>query len=273
MFVGAVGSDSFAERVQRAYRGDGIECRLIEKKGCSSGTAVILVDGRGQNEIVIDSAANAHLSRTDLPLAILRRAKVVVAQLESNLATTAFALKAARAAKVTTVLNPAPMRSDFRLSLLKNVDILIPNETEFVALVRLLPGAGSHTAFDETQLHALSADGLHSLCRRFKVPTVIITLGSKGCFISGRNSCEFVDAFTGVVVKDTTGAGDAFCGGLVAGLSRFGNDIVAAARFGNAVAALAVTKAGAAGAMPSQRQIAAFLRKRKVVIPAPGRSA
>jgi ribokinase len=163
-------------------------------------------------------------------------------------------MRRARRAGVTTVLNPAPMRSDFDARVLAHTDILIPNETEFVALVRR-PG------FDEAALHALAPTALHALCRTLGVPTVIVTLGARGCFVSESDRHTMLTAHTGLKVVDTTGAGDAFVGGFAAGLVRFEGDILAAARYGNATAGLSVTKPGTAPSMPTQSAVEKFLRR------------
>jgi ribokinase len=139
--------------------------------------------------------------------------------------------------------------------------VLIPNETEFVALVNRRSGR-SQNDFTEAALHGLGAAELHVLCRGFKVPTVIVTLGKRGCFVSQPHGGTFQAAHTGIKVVDTTGAGDAFVGGFAAGLVQFGGDVIAAARHGNAVGALSVTKFGTAPAMPTQKEIGAFLKGR-----------
>lgn len=259
-FVGAMGTDEFATQVASFYRAEGIGCRLALKADRPTGTAVILLDRNGQNEIVIEPGANAHLRPADVPVELLSSARVVVTQLESNVTTTAHVLRTARRAGVTTILNPAPMRMDFPPALLRYVDVLVPNETEFIALVRSRRMA---RRFDERTLRAMSWDQLHTLCRLFAVPTIIVTLGDRGCFISERNAHHYIPAYRGVRAVDTTGAGDAFCGGFAAGLIRSDGDIVAAARFGTAVAALSITKQGAAGAMPKEREIARFLKRKK----------
>ena len=260
VFVGAMGRDAFTQAVRKFYRAEKIGCHIAVKRSQATGTAVILINREGQNEIVIEPGANAHLKPADVPRGVLRTATVVMTQLESNLATTAHVLRAARRAERTTILNPAPMRADFDPALLAHVDILIPNESEFVALVRLLPRL-RRRAFDEAALHALSRDGLHALCREFGVPALIVTLGSKGCFVSQPHGHLFIPAHRGIEVVDTTGAGDAFCGGFAAGLVQHHGDIAAAARLGNAVAALSITKAGAAPAMPTRRELQRFLRR------------
>lgn len=259
-FVGAMGQDGFAGQVAGFYRRERIGCHLALKPGQATGTAVILINRDGQNEIVIEPGANARLAPADVPRRLLTQARVVVTQLESNQATTAHVLRIAREAGVTTILNPAPMRADFKPALLRHVDILIPNESEFVAMIRVRLGLRGR-AFDEKALQAMSWETLHGLCRQVGVPTVIVTLGRRGCFISEPDGHFFIPAHRGLRVVDTTGAGDAFCGGFAAGLIRHKGEIIAAARLGTAVAALSITKPGAAFAMPTRGELDRFLRK------------
>lgn len=257
LFIGAVGRDTFATGARAFYRHEKINAHFIEKPCHATGTAAILVGTSGQNEIVVALGANARLARTDLNPAWFAGAQVVVTQLESSLAAASFALKAGRAAGATTVLNPAPMRSDFNPALLKLADILIPNEAEFTALVNRLPATG-RTGFTEAALATLSDHTLHALARTFGPPVVIITLGKRGCLVSQENGYMFIPAHR-VKAVDTSGAGDAFVGGFSAGLVKFKGDLIAAARLGTAVAALSVTKRGTAPSMPRAREIAAFL--------------
>ncbi|PTY08499.1 ribokinase [Opitutaceae bacterium EW11] len=261
LYVGAVGDDAFARDAATFYRVEKIGARFAVKPREATGTAAILVNREGQNEIIVALGANAVLARKDIPVEAVRSARVVVCQCESNLATTGYVLKTARAAGVTTVLNPAPMRADFDPQLLRHVDILIPNETEFAALVNQVPASGE-TEFTAERLHELSSEGLHALIRSLGVANVIVTLGGKGCFLSLPDRFESIPAYTGINVVDTTGAGDAFVGGFAAGLVQFEGDIAAAARYGTAVAALSVTKFGTAPSMPRKTEIARFLKRR-----------
>jgi ribokinase len=260
LFVGAVGRDAFAGDAKNFYRAEGIGAHFVEKPALATGTAGILVNASGQNEIVVALGANAALRPADVPAAALRAARVVVTQHETDLGTVAAVLRTARRAGATTLHNPAPMRPDFDQALLRHVDILIPNESEFAALIvrRKTPGAQKLTA---AAVAALPTEKLHALCRTLGVPTVIVTLGAKGVFVSQDSGATLIPALK-VKVVDTTGAGDAFCGGFAAGLVKFNGDILAAARFGNVVAALSVTKFGTAPSMPTARAIAAFLRRR-----------
>jgi ribokinase len=260
LFIGAVGKDTFAADAKAFYQAEKIAARFIPKPGHATGTAAILVSSTGQNEIVVALGANARLSKADLPATLFTGAQVVVTQLESSLVAATTALKAAHAAGALAILNPAPMRADFDPAILRHADILIPNETEFTALVNLLPVTGIK-GFTEAQLADLGHDDIHALARTFGPPVVIVTLGKRGCLVSQETGYNFIPSFK-VKAVDTTGAGDAFVGGFSAGLVKFKGDLLAAARFGTAVAALSVTKRGTAPAMPRARAITAFLKKK-----------
>src|SRR5882724_748231 len=266
VFIGAVGGDVFAGAAKKFYRTEGIGARFIVKPKHATGTAAILVNASAQNEIIVALGASAYLQPRDIEAALIRGAKIVVCQHEANLPVNAHVFRLARKAGVITVLNPAPMRADFDASVLKLVDVLIPNESEFVALANLLeivppvddrPGG----LLTEAILAELGHEDLHRLCRVCNVPTVIVTLGKRGCFVSQASGHTFIPAHTGLDVVDTTGAGDAFVGGFAAGMVQSNGDLVAAARYGNAVAALSVTKFGTAPSMPSKKEVNAFLKK------------
>lgn len=268
-FVGAVGRDGFAAAAKTFHAAEGIDSRLIVKAPHATATAGILIDCHGQNQIVVAIGASAQLRPRDVPATLLRGARVVVCQHETDLATNAQVFRAARRLRATTVLNPAPMRPDFDATILEHVDVLIPNETEFVALVNALPGCAERVkhapynadgAFGVATMPRLAPAALHELCRAIGVPIVIVTLGSRGCFVSLADRGEHLPAHP-VKVVDSTGAGDAFVGGFAAGLVKFDGDPLAAARFGTVVAALSVTKPGTAPSMPTKREIAAFLKR------------
>jgi ribokinase len=259
VFIGAVGRDAFADGAEKFYAAEGIAAHFIIKPGHASGTAGILVNQSGQNEIVVALGASAQIKPRDINASWIAQARVVVCQHEATLAINAHVFRLARRAGATTVLNPAPMRADFNPAILPLTDVLIPNETEFVALANLLGLAGKKH-FTEAALAALTPEKLHRLCRAFAVPTVIVTLGSKGCFVSQADRFCALTACRGIKAVDTTGAGDAFCGGFAAGLVKFAGDILAAAEFATVVAALSVTKRGTAPAMPTAREITRFLK-------------
>ncbi len=255
-FIGAVGNDAFAKVARDFHESEGIDSHLFEKPEHATGTAGILVNDHGENEIVVALGANGRLSAEDLPETLISNAGIVVTQLESNLESTHHALQFAKTNGVLALLNPAPMRDDFPVEMLNSVDILIPNETEFSQLLNTrFPE--THGTFDETAINEMQPQALHELCRSFKVPTFIITLGSKGCFVSTEESFYFVDPITNITVVDTTGAGDAFVGGFASGMIQTGGDIRKAVGYGAIVGGLSVTRSGTAPAMPQKQEILA----------------
>ena len=259
-FIGATGKDAFAGVAREFHQTEGIDSHLAIKPSDATGTAGILVNQHGENEIVVALGANASLTPTDIPEDIISSAGIVVTQLECNLEATAHALKLARSKGVTTLLNPAPMRDDFPMRMLDNVDILIPNETEFAHLLRT-KFPESHGSFEEAEIQDIDSEVLHGLCREFGVPTFIITLGSKGCFVSTPSNFFNVAALPGIEVVDTTGAGDAFVGGFASGIIQSNGSLKSAVQYGAIVGGLSVTRPGTAPAMPMKDEILAEMAK------------
>jgi len=259
LYVGAIGDDAFGRDAKAFYKSEGIRAKWAVKPTTPTGSAAILVNDAGQNEIIVVLAANNRLAKADLPLKAIRNARIVITQLEANLTACTHALKLGREAGALTILNPAPFRPEFKPAMLKHVDIIIPNETEFVDLINRLDKSDG-TPLTEAALLKLSPAQLHSLCAAIGVPIVIITLGPRGVFISRTDGYLEVPAFK-IKAVDTTGAGDAFVGGFAAGLIAHEVDLAAAAQHGCAVAALSVTKPGTAPSMPHQTAITRFLKK------------
>ncbi|MBS0631630.1 MAG: ribokinase [Verrucomicrobia bacterium] len=260
-FVAALGRDAFGREAARFLRAEGIATRIAEKK-LPTGNAAILVNGAGQNQIVVALGANGALRPADVPAALLRGARVVVCQHEIALATNAAVLRSARRSGALTVLNPAPMRPDFDPAILAHVDVLIPNETEFDAITARLPAVAAvrRKLGAAARARRPSPAVLQALCRAVGVPTVILTLGSRGCFVSRPEGGQLLTAHA-VRAIDTTGAGDAFVGALCAALAAKPGNFMAAARFANTAAAVSVTRRGAAPAMPRRAEILAQLRR------------
>jgi ribokinase len=262
-FVGAMGEDAIGDAALELAAREGIEARVERCAAEATGTAAILLDASGQNLIVVGPGANAALSiaHVDAQAALIGTARVLLTQHEVNPAATRRALDLARASGTLTLHNPAPPLPDEDGDLLDRIDILTPNETEFAHLLAQCRGE----RIDAESLAMLDDEALHALCRRLGVPTLVLTLGARGVFVSheiddtrGDAATHYRIAVERVTPVDTTGAGDAFSGALAAALAlapRAGFE--RAARHANRVAALSVEQAGAATAMPSRAAVLA----------------
>ncbi|HEY5891807.1 MAG TPA: ribokinase [Chthoniobacterales bacterium] len=255
-FAGAVGNDAFGDGAEKFHAAEGIEHHFLRMTDAPTGTAGISVNAQGQNHIIVALGASGRFGSDAIEEKWILDAEVVVLQFEIAPKTVASLLERSHRLGRTTILNPAPMNDTVDLGILKNVDILIPNESEFAAIARRHP-AIANPMFTEELLATLPGAELHALCRQTDVPTVIVTLGKRGCLVSQPTGFEVIPILSGVDAVDTTGAGDAFVGGFASGLVRFKGDIPRAARFGSVVAGLSVTKRGAALAMPQKAEIEA----------------
>ena len=262
-FIAAFGCDVIGDGALALAQAEGIAPHIERRSDATTGTAAILVDASGQNLIVVGPGANAQLSveHIQAQATTIGTAKVLVTQHEVNPAATRCALELARAAGTLTLHNPAPPLADEDGSLLDRVDVLTPNETEFAHLLARCTGE----QLQAQTLASLPDAQLHALCRKLGVPTVLITLGARGIFVShdaedarGDNALFYRVPAETVTVRDTTGAGDAFTGALAAAIahdatSSFRTAICHACR----VAGLSVEREGAALAMPMRAEVEA----------------
>jgi ribokinase len=259
-FVGSVGDDPFADAGERFHAAEGIQSRLVRIADAATAAAGICVNDQGENQIIVALGASDRLGIDDVPADWIAGARMVACQLESNLATTAEVLRRARAAGAAALLNPAPIREGLDPAMLRHADVLVPNESELVGLAARLEIPG-HEGLTDAGVAALGDEALHRLCRRMNVPTVIVTLGSQGCFVSLADGCHRLPALRGMSVVDTTGAGDAFVGGFCARWIETAGDVLASARFANVTAGLSVTRHGTAPAMPHRSEIDTLLAR------------
>jgi len=249
-FIARVGRDlNGAEAVARLAAA-GIDVSHVSRDANRpSGVALIFVSQTGENSIAVASGANDKLSPADVRKAksAFRRARILLIQLETPLKTVAASIELAAAAGVPVVLNPAPARP-LSARLLKRVYLLTPNESEAEQLtgVAVTNAAAAARAADR-----LLSRGVHN---------VVITMGSRGAFVAGKNVRQWVPGFA-VRAVDTTGAGDVFNGSLVVALAE-GQPLLVAARFASAAAAISVTRLGAMPSAPARREIEAMLATR-----------
>ena len=242
-FVTKVGADGFGESAKAGYAASGMTTAyVLTDPEAATGVALITVAERGENTIVVASGANETLSVSDVEQASAAFAKTQVAllQLETPLPTVEAAVRWARAAGATVILNPAPAQP-LPDALLAHVDVLTPNETEAAALT------GVPTDTDrgvEAAAQALRGRG---------VRTVVITLGARGAYVLSEAYAGYVAAPAAEAV-DATAAGDCFNGALAVALSE-GQTLPEATAFACRAAALSVTRAGAQPSLPTRAEV------------------
>jgi ribokinase len=241
--VGRVGEDPAGDRQLAALAGSRVNVsRVLRTPGVPTGSATIPVEsGSGENLIVVVPGANGEMTPEDADVESVRRASVLLLQLEVPLDTVEAA---ARAAGGTVVLTPAPPR-ELPGSLLEQVDVLVPNEHELAQLAGVEPGERS------------PAD-LVDLARSVAGCSVVVTLGARGALVVPADGTPMLQAPPPVAPVDTTGAGDCFCGALAQSLAR-GQALTDAVRYAVTAAALSTTGPGARGALPEDDAVRALL--------------
>jgi ribokinase len=228
VMVGCVGADADGDQLLRTLNDEGVDAGFVRRTAArSTGRAHITVDDSGHNSIVVVPGANAEAR---FPSAALEGADVLLAQLECPLEVVTVAMAAARACGVVTMLNSAPAQA-LTNEFLGFVDYLIANEKEADLLGRV-------------SYHGVA----------------VITAGERGALVlvPGHDSRR-IPALR-VPVVDTTGAGDAFCGGFAATLAN-GGRLVDALRRASAAGAHAVTREGAFASLPSATDVDRLLRQ------------
>jgi ribokinase len=249
-FIARVGRDDLGDAAVAGLRRDRIDVSCVSRDpAAASGVALIFVAKSGENSIAVAGGANAALTPAHVRKAadLIGSAAVLVAQLETPLATVQAAARIAASAGVPVILNPAPARP-LPNTLLKRISIITPNETE----AELLTGI---PVSDEAGASRAAAK-----LRARGVRTVIITLGARGAFLADEAGGQVVPGFK-VKAVDTTAAGDVFNGALAVGLAE-GRALREAVRFANAAAALSVTRRGAQPSAPTRAAIEALLARR-----------
>jgi ribokinase len=246
--VSALGEDAEGTSTRAHLAAEGVDAAEVRSvAGERSGCALIFVDARGENCIVVCPGANEAVSQEWVEASLERlnppAGTIVVCQNEIPLTATATALRTARARGCTTVWNPAPCpaETDGVRDVLASVDVLVVNRGEAETL------AGSGEGGVEGSVEKLLRAG----CK-----TVIVTLGAEGCNVVTADAATLhIPAFTPPApVIDTTGAGDCFVGALCVALGE-GKRPADAARFAVHAAALSVTKRGTQSSYPSRADI------------------
>ncbi|OLQ92302.1 ribokinase [Vibrio panuliri] len=248
-FIACVGDDSFGINIRESFKLDGINTQGVKlQPNTPTGIAMIQVAASGENSICISAEANdcltAEAIEADLPA--IRQAKYLLTQLETPLEGIERAVEVAKEAGTSVILNPAPAKH-LPESLLKNIAVITPNETEAEVLTGI-------TVVD-SETAQLAAQALHLK----GIEIVMITMGSKGVWLSQNGRGELIAGYK-VDAIDTTAAGDTFNGAFVTGLLE-DMPIESAIKFAHGAAAISVTRLGAQTSIPRRDEVEEFLAK------------
>lgn len=251
--IGAVGADSFGERLIGDLKGVGVDTSgIVSIPDMHTGVALILLDADKQNYIVQIPGANHSAGLGDIShsLEVLRNSDVLMLQREVSQDISLLLAQEARENDVKIIWDPAPApqsRDDTLLELMKLADVVTPNETEAEAL----------TGIQVTDF--LSAEQAAKEISALGPRTVVITMGGQGGLVRTSNADEmFTFDPLSVDVVDTVAAGDAFAAGLAVALGE-GRPLTESVQFGRVSGGLAVTAAGAMVSMPNRGRVDQWL--------------
>lgn len=247
--IGKVGSDETGDALKNNLKAMGVDESMVTRADVPSGIAMIIVES-GENRIILYKGANHSVTKADVDEG-LKNAKpgdALVMQLEIPLETVTYAAAVAKQKGMLVLLNPAPA-VPLGEELLKNVDIIAPNETE----TEILTGVGL-----DSDVHiALAVKKLYQL----GVKRVIITMGSRGSIVAEGQTITPVEPRK-VKAVDTTSAGDTFVGATVL---RYldGDTLEDAARFASVASSITVTREGAAQSIPTLEEVKKVIESEK----------
>lgn len=243
-FIARVGRDPFGDCLLRSLAAEGVDCQaVLPTAEAATGVALIVVDHRGENAIVVAPGANSLLTPDDIysRSALFDRAAVVVLQLEIPLPTVRAAITVARRHQCKVILDPAPAPTPLPDELCQ-VDILSPNAHE-AEIITGQKAAQEH--IDKNVALDLIARGAQA---------AVLKLGPRGSIVATADG-QFAQLRPYQVnVVDTTGAGDAFTGALAVAVAQ-GRSLPDAARLANAAGSLACTRLGAQSAIPTADEV------------------
>lgn len=241
-FVCKVGNDIFGDNALAGYRAEGLDVSYVLRSAKPTGSALILVDRNGENEISVAPGANADFTVEDIDRLedVICGADYLLLQLEIPVPCVVRAAEIAHAAGVFVILNPAPACA-LPPQMSGNVSLMMPNRTE----LELLAGKPVDSA-------AHIREAVMELVRQ-GVSQVVVTLGADGALVYRDGAFISVPARK-VKAVDTTAAGDTFCGAVCVGLSE-GLSLEEAAAFATGASALTVQKVGAQNSLPYRKDL------------------
>ena len=243
-FISKIGKDSYGELALNTLKKNNINIEnIIQDEKLQTGVAGILVDqnsGKNAINVIVGAPSFLKVSEIEKQINLIKSSKIFLTQLEVPKDVTLHCLKTAKENGCITILNPAPA-SEITKEFFSKIDYFTPNETE----------AEFYTGIKIT--NEKEAKQAAEKLLNLGIKKVIITLGEKGLLYTDGKEVIYLKA-NSVKAIDTTGAGDAFNGGLAYGLSK-DKPINECLELANKVAGISTTKLGAGDAMPFLKDI------------------
>ncbi|MBZ4683329.1 MAG: ribokinase [Fusobacteriaceae bacterium] len=242
--IGKIGKDEYGKKLIENLKKNNVDTKYItESQEKSTGIAFIMVNEDGDNSIVVIPGANYDIKPEDIKEEMFENIDYVLAQLEVPMETINKAFEIAKKKGIYTILNPAPAKV-LDQKIIKNTDLIIPNETEF----KTITGYRPNDIEIEKGINELFEKGINA---------ILITLGKNGVKYIDKNKNEYKVKAYKVNAIDTTAAGDSFIGGFITALSE-GKNLEDAIENGVKVAAITVTKFGAQSSLPTKNELLNF---------------
>jgi ribokinase len=239
--IGKVGRDANGRALKENLSAFGVDVSCVTETETSSGLAMIIVEG-GDNRIILYKGANHCVCEADVNQGLKDACPgdILIMQLEIPIEIVDYAAAAAKNKGMTVILNPAPAVA-LSESLMQNVDVIAPNESETEILTGVNPSGDVELALAVKKLYSLG------------VKKVIVTLGARGAAVAEGQNIDYIPARK-VKAVDTTSAGDTFVGACALKLSE-GKTLKEAAEFAAVASSITITREGAAVSIPSLKEV------------------
>lgn len=241
--IGCVGQDTFGDKILKHLREEGVKVDGIKREEATFTGIAPIFKTIDDNSIVVIPGANDFCDNKliDENIEDIKSADILITQLEIPIETVEYALKVAKENGVKTILNPAPAR-EISKEILSNTDFITPNETEF----EIISGKTFNNE-SELEKEMIEWQSINTSTR------LIVTRGKDGSSYVDGHKIETIKTIK-VDVKDTTGAGDTFNGGLAHGIIHE-LSMKDSVKFAGTTASLSVTKFGAQTGMPTLEEV------------------
>lgn len=247
--VTKLGKDKFADVARSTMADLNMNEKYVFISEESTGSALIMVDeNTSKNKILVVPGASCDIREEDISVVAndIKNYSHLLLQLETNIDAVEKIIDVAYENKLTIILNPAPVQQ-VKNDIYKKLDYITPNEIEAEII---------------TGIKVCDKDSARMAAEWFfdkGVKNVLITLGEKGVYVNDGVDENLIEAVK-VEAIDTTGAGDAFNGGLLTGLLE-GKSLTEAVKLATVLAALSVQKKGTTPSMPYREEIDMLFNK------------